>query len=113
MYYYCTVILDCSGSHQHYLSTGTNLETFALIGSDGVLEVFNEETGSYTPAHIVNQNSFSNQTEREHEATGCSISSVAVMTGNGSLVDIDSSGFSAPLDLHSRRNILIQVCLLY
>ena len=94
------------------MSTGTNLEAFAVIGSDGILEVFNEETGSYAPAVIVNQNPFSNRTEREYAASGCSISSVAVMTGNGSLVDIDFSGFSAPLDLNSR-NILIQVCLLY
>ena len=91
------------------MSAGTNLETFAVIGSDGVLEVFDEGTESYTTAFIVNQNLVMDETERDRDNTDCSISSVAVMTGNGSLVDIDSSGFSAPVDLLGGRNTHVQV----
>ena len=85
------------------------METFAVIGSHGVLEVFNEGTESYTTAFIVNQNPVMDETERDRDHTDCSISSVAVMTGNGSLVDIDSGGFSAPIDLLGGRSTHVQV----
>jgi len=85
-----------------------------LLWHTGVLEVFNEATGNYSTALIVNENPLNKRTEREHETRGCNVSSVAVMAGNGSVVDINSSGFYILLDpLDFSGSIHIQVSFYY
>jgi len=87
------------------------MEILAVIGSEGVLEVFNEGTGNYTTAFMVNQNRLSNQVEHLFEGKSCNVSGAAVVAGDGSLVNISSSGFNVLLDLPNfRRGIYIQVC---
>jgi len=57
------------------------LGVLAVIGTDGILEMLNEDTGNYTTALIIHRNILSNQVEKVYEPRGCNISNVSVMTG--------------------------------
>lgn len=87
------LVTDCpSDRGQYFLSQAAgNLQVFAVIGSGGILQVYNDITGNYENGYIVNKNN-----EKQHETQGCTVSNLAVIRMNA--MNINHTGFNILTD---------------